>query len=556
MDLELLLAYADDQRPVLDDGLPLSAAKDAPRPKEREDLEDFRHDGGDPNSLPEQRWGLLVPEGELGDRLLSLVEPLRKRREEQQGEPAIVFRAPPNLEGEDVATWWSEVYGDENIDEADRPRYLMMLGDADVLSWELQQRLASDTFVGRLCFPNEAGYEAYVEKILEAERGRPAEGSRALFYTVRDGTAATNVGYKGLVTPSIEQSRHGKAKGVFGAREIVELGDGENLSPDEFFAAISSSDPSMLFTMSHGCGTPRAGWASPEEQRMLQGAMSFGGGVRITAEDVASRPFLPGGLWFFFACFGAGTPQSSAYHHWLAALRDVGLYGRNIDGVLRSLPTERPFVAALPQAALSNPKGPLAVMGHVDLAWTFSFHDVGTTNKYRPSRFQDIFRTIVEGKRVGAGYFELQRYFNQASVDLSTMYDKDARMKARGQAQEDDKTRLTRKATLWMLRQDLAAYVLLGDPAARLGIEGPLAHEAPRATAAEIAAMKAGAVTMTPPAAQGTASPFAANSGDERPGVSLSSAALDALSAHFSVSRDELDRILTGLPGVTRKSPS
>ncbi|MDI3284724.1 hypothetical protein [Polyangium sp. 15x6] len=59
---------------------------------------------------------------------------MRKRREEQQGEPAIVFRAPPRLEGEEVAAWWSEVYGDEDIDEADRSRYLLMLGDADVLS--------------------------------------------------------------------------------------------------------------------------------------------------------------------------------------------------------------------------------------------------------------------------------------------------------------------------------------------------------------------------------------------------------------------------------------
>lgn len=182
----------------------------------------------------------------------------------------------------------------------------------------------------------------------------------------------------------------------------------------------------------------------------MQGAMSFGGGTKITAEDLASRTFLPNGLWFYFACFGAGTPQGSAYHHWLAALRDVGLFGRNIDGVLASLPGEHegPFVAALPQAALANPHGPLAVMGHVDLAWTFSFHDAGTTNKYRPSRFQDIFRTLVDGKRVGAGYFELQRFFNQASVDLATIYDKETRQARHNAAVEEDKQSKIRKATL------------------------------------------------------------------------------------------------------------
>ena len=531
MSIELLLAHADDQRPVLEDGLPVDAAGSAPRPAQKVSAEDFRHDGGDPNDLHDQRWGLIVPDGPAGDRLLEVIEPLKKWREEQQGAEAIVFRAPPRMGTEEASTWWSEVYLNEDIDDADRPRYLLALGDADVLSWDLQQRLASDTFIGRLCFPEEAGYEAYVHKLLACERGEPAAGSRALYYTVRDGTAATNVGYAGLMTPTIEQSRLGRDKGVFNAREVVEIGEGTNVSLDDFLAAVSSPEPSMLFSISHGCGAPRAGWKSAEEQRLLQGAMSFGGGARLAAEDVASRPFLPGGLWFFFACFGAGTPHGSAYHHWLAMLRDVGLYGRNIDAVLKSLPgdQERPFVAALPQAALANPNGPLAVMGHVDLAWTFSFQDVGTTNKYRASsRFQDIFRTIVDGKRVGAGYFELQRFFNQASVDLGALYDQDARMKARGSANEDDKARKIRKATLWMLRQDLSAYVLLGDPAARLNIEGPLARaRAPRVEAPEVRAARAKVPEVKAPAPPPSTAPVSLTSSPDvfllrvapRPGV-------------------------------------
>lgn len=553
-DLELLLAHVDDQGPVLENGLPMDAAESAPRPAMRQDLEDFRHDGGDPNSLPDQRWGIVAPEGPLGDRLLELIAPLQKVREEQQGEPAIIFRAPPGLKDDDVGTWWADVYGDESIDEADRPRYLMMLGDADVLSWELQQRLASDTFVGRLCFPHEADYESYVHKLIASENGKPAAGSRALYYTVKDGTAATNIGYAGLMTPTIEQSRLGNQKGVFSAREIIEIGDGENLSPDDFMAATLGDTPSMLFSISHGCGAPRAGWSNSDEQRILQGAMSFGRDGKITAEDIRSRAFLPGGLWFFFACFGAGTPNDSAFRHWLAALRDVGLYGKNVDAVMKSLPSEheRPFVAALPQAALANPNGPLAVMGHVDLAWTFSFQDVGTTNKYRPSRFQDIFRTLVDGKRVGAGYFELQRYFNQASVDLSAMFDKDARQKAKNAATEDDKQRKVKKATLWMLRQDLSAYVLLGDPAARLNIEGPLAHQSKRATAAQIEAMrheKQGHAPIAVSTGQIETFPQEQPQSAAESFTVISSAGLDALASQLKTSRAELDRILGTLSG-------
>ena len=564
--LELLLAHVDDQRPTLEEGIPMDAAATAPRPANKQGVEDFRHDGGDPNLLPDQRWGLVVPEGSVGDRLLELIKPLQKAREQQQGEPAIVFRAPPGLKEEEAGTWWTEVYGDESIDEADRPRYLMMLGDADVLSWELQQRLAADTFCGRLCFPKEADYESYVHKLLAAEKAKPAAGSRALYYTVKDGTAATNIGYAGLMTPTIEASRLGHQKGVFPAREIIEIGDGENISPDDFMAATLGDAPSMLFSISHGCGAPRAGWSNGDEQRHLQGAMSFGRDGKITAEDLRERAFLPGGLWFFFACFGAGTPHGSAFHHWLSALRDVGLYGKNIDAVLKSLPGEheRPFVAALPQAALANPNGPLAVMGHVDLAWTFSFQDIGTTGKYRPSRFQDIFRTLVDGKRVGAGYFELQRFFNQASVDLSAMYDKDARNKAKNIVAEDDKERKIRRATLWMLRQDLSAYILLGDPAARLNIDGPLAHQHNVASAKEIEAMRKEkpdhevpvaistdrphtfAPAVAQPVAQPAAQPVAQPEAEEF--VALSGAGLDALAAHFKTSREELDKVVANLP--------
>jgi hypothetical protein len=539
MDIELLLAHFDDESPTLEEGLSFDALSGATRPRDVVGIEGYDHGGGDPNSLPDQRWGLVVPEGFAGDRLLEIVEPLRKARGEQQGSPPLVFRAPPGLGPEAVSAWVSEKYLDESIEQSDRPRYLTILGDADLISWDTQQRLAADLYVGRLCFPREEDYEAYIHKILASERAKPAP-ARALFHTVLDGSAATSIGHRGLMTPTIESSRAGRENGTFKAGEVVSVGDGGAASVDDFFAAATSSDPALMFSISHGAGAPRSGWANDEEQRRLQGAMSFGGGARITAEDVAKRTFLPGGAWFYFACFGAGTPSESAFHHWLAALRDLGLFGRNIDSVLKSLPGKgaRPFVAALPQAALANPNGPLAVMGHVDLAWTFSFQDVGTTNKFRPARFQDIFRTIVEGGRIGAGYSELARTFNLANADLNAMYDADERVKVRGGAVADDNTRKTRKATLWMLRQDLTAYVLLGDPAAYLNVGKEHVYAKPKAEAKSVKPVEIRAAAVEAPAgakvdaARVEAAVFATLGGE----------ALDAFAKHFEMSREELDR--------------
>src|SRR5262249_2459785 len=154
-----------------------------------------------------------------------LVDPLVRARKEQQGAEPIVYRVPAGLGPEESAKWWNDVYQSEEVDESDRPRYLLMLGDADLISWDLQQRLAPRLFVGRLAFKNAGGYAACVAKVLRHEARKPADGARALFYTVRDGTPATNAGHDGLMIPSVNAAREGKKKGTFHAKDITFLGE-------------------------------------------------------------------------------------------------------------------------------------------------------------------------------------------------------------------------------------------------------------------------------------------------------------------------------------------
>lgn len=556
MNIELLLAHADDGRPTLEEGLSLDAAASAPAPAAPPG-EDLRHDGGDPGSLREQRWGLVVPEGKIGDRLLALVEPLRRARKEQQGHEVVVFRARPGIGPEEASAWWNDVYHHPDVTEADRPRYLLLLGDADLVSWDLQQRLASDTFIGRLCFPAERGYEAYVHKLLASERRPPEASARALFCAVKDGSPATTLGETGLLAPTLSQTREGREKGTFGSVDIEQLGAGGPVSADDIVAAAAAGRPTLLFSISNGCGAPRDGWKSHKEQLRTQGAMVLGGGARLLPEDVAERPFLPEGAWFYFACFGAGTPQRSAYHHWLAALRDLGLYGGKADSVLRSLPGEggRPFASALALSALANERGPLAVMSHVDLAWTFSFQDVSMPGRYRPSRFLDVFRTVLGGKRIGAGYHKLQRFFNQASVDLVEMYHQDARRRGR-LSPDEERARATRRALLWMLRQDLSAYVLLGDPAARLrvgpapGDDRPAGDSGAREDAKGTSLSAAPARSPVPEMPSAPADSPAPSPLDRVDPARMEAAlfpalgedTMNALAAHFGVPRADLDR--------------
>ncbi|WP_437949290.1 hypothetical protein WME98_53525 [Sorangium sp. So ce296] len=459
-DLQLLLTPYDDREPVLKDGLYGDAAAQQDAAGERDDtLEHFWEETGDPDDLEAQRWGVIAPEGAAGDRLIALIQPLiDARREAQDGHEVKIYRVPPAMSPEEAARWRKQHF-DVSVELArDLPRYQLLLGDLHEVPLALQQYQSIDGFVGRLCFREEREYEAYVDKVLRWERARAEVAGSAKFYTVHDGTAATMMGYRSLTQPALAQL--GKYR-----IDAADLGDQEAPSPDEFLQAVRSPEPTVLFTVSHGAGAPRGGWKSEGDQRDRQGAMSFGREGKLTGGDLGDAPFLPGGIWFMLACYGGGTPDVSAYRHWLDRLKQSGQFGGQAQSVLAGLPQsgQRPFIARLPQVALANPNGPLAVMGHIDLAWTYSFEERDTGKAVsRPSKFVDVIRTALETSRVGSSFRELLKASLLTNAELTSLYDKAER---EGAAHAPDSARL---GHLWMLRQDLSGYVLLGDPAARL----------------------------------------------------------------------------------------
>ncbi|WP_437675038.1 hypothetical protein [Sorangium sp. So ce131] len=459
-DLQLLLTPYDDTEPVLKDGLAGGAAaqQDAASAPGAQAAH-FWEETHDPDDLVEQRWGVIAPAGAAGDRLLALIRPLiDARREAQGGHPVKIFRVPPGMPPEDAARWRKEHF-DASVELThELPRYQLLLGDLHEVPLALQQHQSTDGFVGRLCFREERAYEAYVAKVLRWEKARAEAAASAKFFTVHDGTAATMMGYRSLTRPAIAQLAKYKL-------DAADLGSQSQPSPDELLGVVKRPEPTVLFTVSHGAGAPRGGWRAAGDQRDLQGAMSFGNAGKLTGGDLGDAPFLPGGIWFMLACYGAGTPDASAYRHWLERLRQSHQFRGPAESVLAGLPPsgQRPFIARLPQAALANPNGPLAVMGHIDLAWTYSFEERDTGSAVsRPSKFVDFVRTALNARRIGSSFRELLKASLLTSFELNGLYDKAER---EGAAHVPDAARL---GHLWMLRQDLAGYILLGDPAVRL----------------------------------------------------------------------------------------
>jgi hypothetical protein len=478
--MDLLFAHGDDGRPMLDRGADAATAAGEASPvpaREERFLADITADA---NDLVRQGWGVVAPEGPDGDRLMALVQDLARARADEQAAEVLVIRVPPGLSAEATVAWrkdtYPTLYGE---DEARRPRYLLILGDLDGVSLDTQQVLAQDGLPGRLACATDDGYGAYVAKVLAWQRA-PArqDRARALFYTVHDGTSATAAGHTKLIQPCHDRcARTARDKARAFPASAVELLGAPSPDPDELLALAAARDPSVLLSMSHGLGPPRRRPWSPAEARAHQGAMSFGEEGALEPRDLAAQPFLPGGLWIYFACFGAGTPHASAYRHWLDMLAQHGMTGLGpVSATLRGLDQGGGgFVSGLAKAALANPDGPLAVLGHVDLAWSYSYEelrvagDQRVTGTNRSLNFFHLMAKLVAGERAGAASLALKLQQASVSAELTAHYD---RCKRAGAAEGATPAERLALGNLWMLHQDLLGYALLGDPAVRLPLGG------------------------------------------------------------------------------------
>lgn len=481
-DLQLLITDAEELVPVLEGGLPESSLTDVPAPDKgprgRDSMELAAPDR-DPNDLPAQRWAVIAPHGEDGDRMIEAIRALIDHRHAQQGAAPKIYRVEPGMDSAAAIRWRNDVHRDEDVPEDERPHYLLILGDLDGVSLELQHTLANGALVGRLHCATITGFRSYAEKVVARERAEPSDRGRSLFYTVQDGTSAIQTGYSRLVEPCMQMTQAWSAAGKLDRSTVSEI-PYSDWSPDEMLATAGLDEPSVLLSLSHGLGAPRKGWRSPDQQRALQGALSMGLESPLSADAVHDSPFLPGGIWMCIACYAAGTPEASAFYPWLAQLAQHGGSRQPAADVLRSLPRpgDRPFVAALPQALLANPRGPVAVIGHMDLAWTFSFTDPGN-NKSRASRMFSTLRSLLAGSRVGVGLDALMSVYRETNNDLTASYQSQRDALVRGQPDPTNPRTLGR---MWMQRNDLRGYVLLGDPATRLPVKSdqPALQHRPR----------------------------------------------------------------------------
>ncbi|MGH2454154.1 MAG: phospholipase D-like domain-containing protein [bacterium] len=446
--------YLVKPRPVTDVADVIRATRSGLEPEVRSLASRARYrefgllEGVDPNNLAQTGWGLVVRQGDPNG-LVGAVDALLRHRGTHV--PARVLKTLEYRPGEQVVDWLNRhgvTFG--SVAPARVPFHLLLLGGPEDIPFEFQYLLDLEYAVGRLAFDTKDEYKRYGESVVRYETGARPETTRdAIFFAPQHaGDAATELSRTCLVDPLIAGTPDLPALGAqFGFRVTSRLQAEAKRSVLLDVLHGRGTRPAVMFTASHGMGFP----AGDSRQLAAQGALlmqDWSGFMNIqpahyvTAADIANDARLHGIVAFFFACYSAGTPQVDNFPV------DLGAAPAQI--------APKPFVAALPKRLLGHPNGgALGVFGHVERAWGYSIRPAGLGPQLVP--FWNAFARIMNGMCLGNATKDM----SERSASLSS---KLLDALAPGAPPVSD----AELVSGWIERNDARAYVLLGDPAARL----------------------------------------------------------------------------------------
>ena len=396
-------------------------------------------------------WTFLVAAGDPNkDAIIQALRPLAEfRGMEDPTDPLLYDAESPD----DWFDWLTDNYS--SLVKESLPHYVLIVGGPKQVPFWFQSLLDSLASAGRVDFDSLDDLRAYAEKVcrLEDPAADPVVSRDCLIFAPdggpNDATHFSNLYMAQPLSQLISQ------KLGFPTTAIL----GEEATKAAFVAALADRSPALVYTASHGLGAPRAGL---DVQKQVNGALCCQHGPDASpAEwlfrglDVPTTPFVEGGVFFQFACYGYGTPATSDFMHWMGE---------------DSLNSEEDFVAALPKRLLAHPRGPIAYVGHVDVAWLHGFADpespyILDTWQPRMAPFASAVRRLLETRPVGRAMWEMNQRYDITNAIIANTIDRWQRGKL-----ELTGERKERFVSTFITRSDAQNYMVFGDPAARVRI--------------------------------------------------------------------------------------
>ncbi len=407
-------------------------------------------EGVDPKDLGEAGWGVIFSR-DTDPRVREALKPLLKHRRRQARRlHKRLYRKCFYRSGESKLEFLARHgVGPGPVDPRKVPYYLLIVGSPSEIPFRFQYQLDLQYAVGRIDFDTPEEYAHYAESVVEVETRGVDLPRRVTFFGVKNpDDLATRLSHDHLVRPLARSM--GNALVGWKVKRVM----GKKATKERLLKLLGGKKtPALLFTASHGVGFPNG----HEYQNAHQGALLCqdwqgprGGGERVShqvyvaGEDIGSDARPQGLVAFHFACYGAGTPELD-YFSKRAFRKPIAIAPRD-------------FVARLPRRLLGHPGGgALAVVSHVERAWTYSFRWPRAGRQLQI--YEGLFKRLVDGHPVGSA----MEFFNQRYAELATALTEEIEYVDIGRKPDHPVL-----AGLWTANNDARSFVVLGDPAVRL----------------------------------------------------------------------------------------
>jgi hypothetical protein len=369
----------------------------------------------DPADLAETGWGVLFA-SDLADGVKEALQPLLEKRKSDVGKASDLLYKEFTVEAGTTARDWCKALK-VDLTVAVRPRagvpyYLLIVGSPQSISFEFQAMLKMQFAVGRLWFEDVDDYGRYAASVVAYETTQPEQArNAAVWITGIPGDPATTMLSAALKTDFTDPDDPLGAPN-FNLEAFIGVDQATRPQWIEILRGnLSYGRPAVIFAGTHGLMCkPDA--TNPARQLARQGALitqeydptksAPETNWLFTGDDVPSDARLDGTVVVLFACFSAGCPKDNSYK--------VNADGTAIPIALNDM------ICRLPQVLLS--RGALAVVGHVDAAFPYSFQ--GADGAPTPQVLRDPLQRLMQGRPAGWATDSLSLQWTMLAAQLDT----------------------------------------------------------------------------------------------------------------------------------------